>query len=207
MMNRRKKDSTVREDQHGRGPGVRIGSRLTTTAFACVATIALAIVAFANAGQVGAITRWAGDSEFGAPFATEVAHPADLGTESATAWLADGVLDVPELSHGLNAGGCGSVTSTNGLGESTGATPPLAHECPDSVIVPKRDHFGCLLNIFGDNRRCKYSQKCYLEREFERSVSITVGSGDFKRETTETEDMCGYGDCGNFNVAAVPPLQ
>lgn len=204
MMFNRKKDSTVREDRHGRVPGGRIGSPRTTTAFACAATIALAIVALMHAGQVGAVAHWAGDSELGVPYPTEAAHSADLGPESATARLADGVLEFPELSHALSPGGCGSVAPTTGLGESTYATPPLPHECPDSVIVQKRDHLGCFLNIFGDNRRCKFPLKCYLEREFQRSVSITVGSGDFKRETTETEDMCGYGDCGDVNVAAVP---
>ena len=205
MMNRRKKDSTVREDQHGRGPGVRIGSRLTTTAFACVATIALAIVAFANAGQVGAITRWAGDSEFGAPFAMSVAHVADPAPESATRSLTDGVLDVPELSHPLLPEGCGLVASITGLGESAYTTPPQDHDCPPEVTVEKRDYFGCFLNIFGDDRRCMFPLTCDLDRVYERSrtVKTDVGHG-VVIETTETEDMCGYGDCGNFNVAAVP---
>ena len=66
MMSNRQKESTVRDD--------RRGNRLTTTALAFAGTIALAIVAFANAGQVGADTRWAGDSGFEAPYLTEVAE-------------------------------------------------------------------------------------------------------------------------------------
>lgn len=194
-MNRRKKDSTVREDRHGRGPGVRIADRLTITAFACAATIALAIVAFANAGQVGAVTRWTGDSDFGAPYPTEVAHPADPGPESATASLANGVL-LPE--------GCGSVASTAGLGESTYATPPLDHECAESVTVEKRDHFGCFLNWFGDSRRCMFDLTCDLEEVCQLSESTTVSYEGFEYERTVTQDMCGYGKCGDFNVAGVP---
>lgn len=205
MMNRRKKDSTVREDRHGRGPGALIASRLTTTAFACAATIALATVALVNAGQVGAVTRWAGDSEFGAPYPTEVAHPAELGPESAAALLADGVLDVPELSHPLLPEGCGLVASTTGLGESTYATPPQEdHNCPKDVTVQKRDYFGCFLNIFGDDRRCKFEMTCDLERVYERSRTVTIGTEGITIEDTETEDMCGYGKCGDFNVAGVP---
>ena len=204
-MNRRKKDSTVREDRHGRGLGVRIANRLTTTVFACAATITLAIVALVNAGQVGAVTRWAGDGEFGAPYQTAVAYPADVGPESATVSLADGVLDVPELSHPLLPEGCDLVASTTGLGESTYATPPQEdHDCPPDVTVPKRDNFGCMLNFFGGDYRCRYEDTCKLERVYELSVSVTVGHGDLQIERTETEDMCGYGDCGDFNVAGVP---
>jgi hypothetical protein len=207
MMNWSKKDSTGREDRHGRGLGVRIANRLTTTVFACAATTTLAIVALVNAGQVGAVTRWAGDGEFGAPYQTAVAYPADVGPESATVSLADGVLDVPELSHPMLPEGCGLVASTTGLGESTYATPPQEdHDCPRDVTVPKRDNFGCFLNFFGGNRRCKFELKCPLERVYERSRSVTFGGGDdgITVETTETEDMCGYGKCGDFNVAAVP---
>ncbi len=204
MKYSRQRDSNVREDRHGRGPGGRIGSPRTTTAFACAATIALTIVALMHAGQVGAVAHWAGDLELEVPYPTEAAHSADLGPESATAWLADGVLDVPELSHALSPGGCGSVAPTTGLGESTYATPPQDRECPDSVIVQKRDLFGCFLNIFGDNRRCKFELKCHLEEVYQLSESTTVSHEGFERERTVTQDMCGYGDCGDFNIAGVP---
>ena len=166
MMSNRQRKSTVRED--------RRGNRLATTALACAGTIALAIVAFANAGQVGADTRWAGDSDFGAPYPTEM--PED----------------------------CGSVPSTLGLGETTYATPPPDHDCPKDVTVTKRDYWGCFLNMFGGDYRCKFERTCVLERVYERSRSVTMGTEGITVEETETEDMCGYGKCGDFNVANVP---
>lgn len=208
-MNRRKKDSTIREDRHGRGPGVRIGGRLTTTAFAWAAAIALAIVALMHAGQVGAVTRWAGDSGFGAPYPMSVAHAADLGTESATASVADGVLDVPELSHPLLPEGCGLVASITGLGESAYTTPPQDHDCPPEASPDNlRDNLGCLINILPwvGGYRCRYGDTCPLERKYELTVSIAVTSADgtVRYTRTEKEAMCGYGECGDFNVADVP---
>ncbi len=207
MKYNRKKDSTVCEDRHGRAPGGRIASRRMTTAFACAATIAFAIVALANAGEVGAFTRWADDSEFGAPYPTEVAHPADLGTGSATTSVADGVLGVPELSYPLLAEGCGLVASITGLGESTYATPPQEEQeeqeddkFPPEVTVPKRDNFGCALNVLPwvGGYRCRHEETCDLERKFTQSVTVTVGHV----QRTETEVMCGYGSCGNLNIVA-----
>lgn len=162
-----------------------------------------------NAGQVGAVTRWAGDSEFGARYPREVAHPADRGPESATALLADGVLDVPELSHPLLPEGCGSVASTTGLGESSYKTPPQDHDCPPEALVEnRRDNFGCALNTLPwvHHFRCRYDEKCKLERVYELSISVTVTNpdGTYSRTRTEKEAMCGYGRCGDFNVADVP---
>ena len=210
MMYRRKKDSTIREDRHGRGPGVRIVNSLTTTAFACVATIALAIIAFANAGQVGAVTRWAGDSEFGAPFAMSVvADAADPAPESATRSLTGGALDVPELSHPLLPEGCGLVASITGLGESAYTTPPQDHDCPEEVKVEDlRDNVGCLINILPwvGGYRCRYEATCELEEKFEKTVSVRITSedGTYSVTITKKEAMCGYGECGEFNVAGVP---
>ena len=209
MMFNRKKDSTVREDRHGRVPGGRIGSPRTTTAFACAATIALAIVALMHAGQVGAVAHWVGDSELGVPYPTEAAHSADLGPESATARLADGVLEFPELSHALSPGGCGSVAPTTGLGESTYATPPQDHDCPPEASPDNlRDNVGCLINILPwvGGYRCRYGDTCPLERKYELTVSIAVTSADgtVRYTRTEKEAMCGYGECGDFNVADVP---
>ena len=171
MMSNRQRKSTVRED--------RRGNRLATTALACAGTIALAIVAFANAGQVGADTRWAGDSDFGAPYPTEVAE------------------------------GCGSEASTASLGGSSYESAPQDHDCPAEVSVEGlRDIVGCLINAipFLGGYRCRYDDTCKLERKFELTVSVTVTSedGTFSIERTETEKMCGYGDCGDFNVAGVP---
>ena len=209
MINRRKKNSTIREDRHGRGPGGRIGSPLTTTAFACAATIALAIVALMHAGQVGAVTRWAGHSEFGAPFAMSVAHATDPAPESATRSLTDGVLDIPELSHPLLPEGCGLGASITGLGESAYTTPRQDHDCPPEASPDNlRDIGGCLLNLLPwvGGYRCRYGDTCPLERKYELTVSIVVTSADgtVRYTRTEKEAMCGYGECGDFNIADVP---
>ena len=209
MMYNRKKDSTVRENRHGRGLGSRVATRLTTTAFACAATITLAIVALVNAGQVGAVTRWAGDSGFGAPYPMSVAHVADPAPESATRSLTDRVLEVPESSHELLPEGCGLLASDTGLGESAYATPPQDHDCPPEAHAENlRDTVGCMINIlpFVGGYRCRYGDTCPLTRKFERTRSITVTSedGTFSITITEKEAMCGYGECGAFNVADVP---
>lgn len=169
MMSNRQQESTVRED--------RRGNRLATTALACAGTIALAIVAFANAGQVGADTRWAGDSDFGAPYPTEVAE------------------------------GCGSEASTGSLGGSSYETPPQDLDCPDDVRVTKLDYVGFLLNHLFDWRtgfRTVYPLTCELERVYDRTSTVAVERDGVTAETSETEKMCGYGKCGDFNVAGVP---
>lgn len=172
-----------------------------------MATIALAIVAFANAGQVGAVAHWASDSEFGAPFAMSVvADAADPAPESATRSLTGGALDVPELSHALLPEGCGLVASITGLGESAYTTPPQEEQeddkCPPEITVPKRDNLGCALNLLPwvGGHRCRFEKTCKFKRKFRLSVTVTVGHV----QRTETEDMCGYGDCGDFNIAEVP---
>lgn len=59
-------------------------------------------------------------------------------------------------------------------------------------------------NVFGGDYRCKFPLKCKLKRVYQLSISVTVGHEDSQIERTETEDMCGYGDCGDYNVANVP---
>lgn len=114
------------------------------------------------------------------------------------------VLPVPadgqfEILHRSSAPSMIPVEMVDCSGPSSTANSAnlLPHECAATKTIQKRSFWRCLFGMDG----CEEPETCELVREFERTTTISVGVGGSGSTISETETMCDYGNCGEFNIA------